>query len=98
MLTPLHSVIFVIDLETHRIEIAGISSQSDGRWMEQVARNLTDAEDGFPSGRRFLIHDRNPLFTLAFTTTLRNSGVETIKLFPKSSNLNAYAEGFVRSI
>ena len=34
--------------------------------MSQVARNLTDAEDGFLNGSRFLIHDLDPLFTRAF--------------------------------
>jgi transposase InsO family protein len=91
-------VLFVIDLETRRVEIAGISSHPDRRWMEQAARNLTDAEEGFLSGCRFLIHDRDPLFTAAFTATLKDSGVQTVKLPPKSPNLNAYAERFVRSI
>ncbi len=91
-------VLFVIDLETRRVEIAGISSQLNGRWMEQVARNLTDAEEGFLSACQFLIHDRDPLFTATFTATLRDSGVESVKLPPKSPNLNAYAVRFVRAI
>ena len=32
-------VLIVVDLETHRIEIAGIVHQPHGRWMAQVARN-----------------------------------------------------------
>ena len=35
-------VLFVIDLKTRRVEIAGLVAQPDGRWMTQVARNLTD--------------------------------------------------------
>ena len=31
--------------------------------MNQIARNLTDAVDGFFAGKRYLIHDRDPLFT-----------------------------------
>jgi hypothetical protein len=34
--------------------------------MSQIARNLTDGEDGFLLRRRYLIHDRDPLFTKAF--------------------------------
>jgi len=34
--------------------------------MSQIARNLTDAEDGLLTGKRYLIHDRDPLFTGEF--------------------------------
>ena len=66
--------------------------------MKQIARNLTDCDDGFLNGARYLIHDRDPLFTRAFREILRSSGVETVKLPARSPNLNAYAERFVRSI
>ena len=66
--------------------------------MEQMARNLTDAVDGFLRQASHLIHDRDPLFTHAFCEILKGSGVEPIKLPPRSPNLNAYAERFVRSI
>jgi putative transposase len=66
--------------------------------MLQVARNLLDAEDGFLVGKRFLILDRNPLYTAAFCELLRSAGVTPIRLPPSSPNLNAYAERFVRSI
>src|ERR1700730_4393456 len=39
-----------------------------------------------------------PLFTGAFRETLASAGVETVKLPPRSPNLNAYAERFVRSV
>jgi transposase InsO family protein len=91
-------VLFVIDLETRRVEIAEILPRPDGVWMSQVARNLTDCEDGFLNGTHYLIHDRDPLFTASFREVLKSSGVETVKLPTRSANLNAYAERFVRSI
>ena len=91
-------VLFVIDLKTHRVEIAGICHQPYGDWMRQVARKLTDAIDGFLRDARFLIHDRDPLFSASFFATLGAVGVETVKLLARSPNLNAYAERFVRSI
>jgi transposase InsO family protein len=91
-------VLFVIDLETRRVEIAGITRQPDGEWMKQIARNLTDIDDGFLTGVGYLIHDRDPLFTEAFRGVLGSSGVRTVKLPARSPNLNAYAERFVRSI
>jgi transposase InsO family protein len=44
------------------------------------------------------IHDRDPLFTDEFLSILKAAGVESVKLPPRSPNLNAYAERFVRSI
>jgi transposase InsO family protein len=91
-------VLFLMDLSTRRIEVAGIAAEADGIWMDQVARNLTDAGDGFLTGKQYLIHDRDPLFTAAFLETLATSGVKSVKLPPRSPNLNPHAERFVRTI
>ena len=40
-------VLFVIELKTRYIHIAGIHPVPDGAWMEQMARNLTDPDEGF---------------------------------------------------
>jgi putative transposase len=65
-----YHVLFVIDLATRRVEIAGIVHQPHGAWMKQVARNLTDAVDGFPLKHRYIILDRDPLYTFAFRQML----------------------------
>lgn len=59
-------VLVLIDLSTPRVEIAGIATKADGIWMCQGTRNLCDHGDGFSTGKRHLIHDRDPLFTLSF--------------------------------
>jgi putative transposase len=91
-------VFFVIELKSRRVRIAGIAPEPDGRWMRQMARNLTDEEDGFLNATRYLIHDRDPLFTPEFREVLKTSGVRAVKLPAQSPDLNAYAERFVRSI
>ena len=91
-------VLFVIDLKTRKVEIAGIAEQPDGEWMKMAARNLTDCDAGFLTGTRYLIHDRDPLFSEGFRKILKPSGVKTVKLPARSPNLNAYAERFVRSV
>lgn len=91
-------VLFVIDLKTRRVEIAGIIQQPEKEWMKQIARNLTDCEGGFLNESHHLIHDRDPLFTRSFRAILKSSGIDTVKLPARSPNLNAYAERFVRSI
>jgi transposase InsO family protein len=91
-------VLFFIEVSTRRVQIAGISAVANGLWMNQIARNLTDSVDGLLTGKRYLIHDRDPLFTAEFLRILADSGVKLVKLPPRSPNLNAYAERFVRTI
>jgi putative transposase len=64
----------------------------------QPSTLLTDADEGFLNGVRYLIHDRDPLFTEAFRELLKSFHVKTVKLPAQSPDLNAYAERFVRSI
>ena len=91
-------VFFVMDLATRNVEVAGITAAPSGVWMTQIARNLTDAAIGFLSDHRYLICDRDPLYTWLFRETLRAAGVTSLRLPPRSPDLNAYAERFVRSI
>lgn len=91
-------VLFVVESKTRRVHIAGSHPQLYGEWMAQMARNLTDAVNSFLRGASHLIHDRDPLYTGAFLEILTSSGVTPIRLPPRSPNLNAYAERFVRSI
>jgi transposase InsO family protein len=91
-------VLFFMDLSTRRVILGGIAKCPNGLWMAQIARNLTDAVDGFFTGKRFLIHDRDPLYTTDFLGILAGTGVQSVKLPPRSPNLNAYAERFVRTI
>jgi hypothetical protein len=91
-------VLFVIDLRSRRVRIAGIAPAPHGAWMAQIARNLTDAIDGFLTGKRYPTVDRDPLFTAHFAALLRTTGVELLRLPARSPNLNAHAERFVRSI
>src|SRR5215471_5788528 len=46
----------------------------------------------------YLIHDRDPLYTHEFLSMLAETGIESVKLPPRSPNLNAHAERFVRTI
>lgn len=93
-----YMVLFVMELSTRKIEILGMNSNPNGQWMEQIARNMTAFDNGLFEDKKYLIHDRDPLYTDKFKEILRFGGIETIKLPPKSPNLNAYAERFVRSI
>jgi transposase InsO family protein len=90
-------VLFVIDLATRRVEIVGITEQPHEAYMKQMARNLTDAIDGFLLKHRYIIMDRDPLFCHSFRDMLKNSGVRPVRLPSRSPNLNAYAERWIGS-
>jgi putative transposase len=66
--------------------------------MTQIARNLTDCVDGFLKQTRYLILDRDPLYTCAFRSMLKESGVNIMRLPSRSPNLNSYAERWIRSV
>jgi transposase InsO family protein len=91
-------VLFVIDLQTRRVQIGGVVRQAYGAWMAQVARNLTDGVDGFLIDKRYLLHDRDPLFTDEFCGVLASAGVKCLRLPARSPDLNSVAERFVLSI
>ncbi|MHC4493116.1 MAG: IS3 family transposase, partial [Planctomycetota bacterium] len=100
--TPLglkrYFVLFLIDLKTRRVHVAGMTAHPDGRFMAQVARNLTDAVDGFLKGQRFLLCDRDACFTAQFRSLLQDAGVTVVQTPRQAPNCNAYAERFVLSV
>ena len=91
-------ILFFIDIASRSVHIAGITPHPDNRWMKQIARNVTDAEDGFLRGKRHLILDRDTKYSDEFRSALIREGIHLIRLPPRSPNLNAFAERFVRSI
>jgi putative transposase len=91
-------VLVVMELATRRIQIAGITPHPTMAFMQQCARQLTDPVDGFLLGKRYLLHDRGTKFTYVFDELLKDNGMEPIVLPPRSPNLNAHCERFVRSI
>jgi putative transposase len=91
-------ILFFMELSTRKVQIAGIAPKATGLWMSQIGHNLTDPEDAILKGKRYLIHDRDPLFTADFLSMLAEPGVASVKLPPRSPNLNAHAERFVRTI
>jgi len=91
-------VLVVMELATRRVHIAGITPHPTAAFMQQCARQFTDPYDRCLVGKRYLIHDRDAKCTQAFDALLKASGVEPILLPPRSPNLNAHCERFVRSI
>ena len=64
----------------------------------QISRNITDQDAGFLRGTRYVLLDRDTKYSEAFRNLLVREGIDVIRLPPKSPNLNAFAERFVRTI
>lgn len=91
-------VLVVMHLKTRRIEIAGITAHPHGEWVKQVARSLTDPEDGFLRNATRILIDRDTKF-LPLRDFLENcSHVKPVVLPPRSPNCNAHLERFMRSL
>jgi len=91
-------VLFVMELKSRAVHIAGIRIDPDEAWMKQMARNLLDPVDGFMRKATHLIHDRDPLFTKAWTALLESGGVKCVPIPAQSPNCNPHAERFVKTV
>jgi putative transposase len=91
-------VLFFIRLGTREVHVAGMTPHPNEAWMVQVARNLTMAAWGCLPPGQYLIHDRDGKYCPAFHQLIDAAGVTRVPLPPRSPNLNAYAERWVRSV
>ena len=71
-----HYVLFFIDIASRSVHIAGVTPHPDNLWMRQIARNLTDAEDGFLRNARYLILDRDTKYSAEFRNALNREGIQ----------------------
>jgi putative transposase len=90
--------LFVLDLRSRRVHVAGSTPTPDARFMAQAARRLTDAVDGFLAGHRILICDRDAKWTDGFHRIVQGAGVRIVLTPVPAPHANAYAARFVRSI
>jgi len=91
-------VLFFIHLGSRKVHVAGVTPYPNEAWMIQVARNVTMDEWGCLSPGQYLIHDRDGKYCPAFQQIIDDAGIERVPLPPRSPNLNAYAERWIRSV
>jgi putative transposase len=89
-------VLFIIELGSRRVHIAGCTRNPTGAWVTQQARNLSFT--GLFAQMRFLIHDRDSKFSAAFDEVFRSEAIKVIHTPIRAPQANAYAERFVRTI
>jgi len=93
-----HFTLFFVDVATRRVHIAGTTKNPTSEWMEQMARNASDCDSGFLRSKRFLIIDRDSVFSPRFKLILGSAGAEVLVTAYQAPDMNAHAERFVRSI
>ena len=91
-------LLFVMKPASRKVHFAGCTVSPDEAWVKQIARNLTDSEDGFLNGSRYILMDRDTKFSAAFRRILSDAEVKPVLLPPHSPNLNANLERFHRSV
>ena len=91
-------VLFFIELATRRVRLAGITTNPDGRWVTQQARNLLMQLDDEGVRPRFLIRDRDSKFTREFDEVFRSEGIRVIKAPVRAPKARAHAERWVGTV
>ena len=87
----LHVLVF-IEHGTRRLHLAGVTAHPTRAWAVQQARNLAVGLGDRLGALRFLIQDRDPLFTSAFGEVFKAEGLRIVTTLPRTPRMNAICE------
>ena len=75
-----------------------MTAHPTGAWAAQQARNLAMDLGDRLGALRFLVHDRDPLFTAAFGEVFKAEGLRVITTLPKTPRMNAICERVIGTL
>ena len=91
-------VVVFIEIGSRKVHFAGCTTQPDGSWVTQQARQVVWALEDRQPGIRFLIRDNDKKYSRAFDAVFRSEGVTVITTPYHAPNANAFAERWIRSV
>jgi hypothetical protein len=87
-----------IEIGTRRVHLAGVTTNPDGSWVTQQARNLLLVLEEQGRRMRFLLRDRDAKFCRSFDDVFQSEGAEVLVTPVQAPRANAYAERWVRTV
>jgi putative transposase len=91
-------VLVFIELATRRVHLAGCTTNPDGAWMAQHARNFTFHLDEREEPLRFVIHDRDSKFCASFDDVFAAEGIHVVRTPFRAPRANAFCERWIRTV
>jgi putative transposase len=91
-------VLVFIEHDTRRLYLAGVNSQLTGAWAVQQARNLAMDLGQRIETFKFLIHDRDPIFTRALNEVFEAEDLKIIRTAAHAPRMNAYCERVIGTL
>ncbi|WP_431918114.1 hypothetical protein [Nonomuraea jabiensis] len=97
LLKRLYALVF-IEHGTRKLHLGGVTAHPTGAWALQQARSLAMDLGSRIETLRFLIHDRDPLFTTAFAEVFKAEGLRIITTLPQTPRTNAFCERVIGTL
>ncbi len=80
------------------MHIRGTTTNADGQWTTQQARNLLADLGQRAESFSYLVRDRAGQFNTAFDAVLADAGIDVVRIPPRCPQGNSYAERFVPAV
>jgi putative transposase len=90
--------LIVIEHGTRRVRLAGITTNPDGAWTTQAARNFLMDLGQRAASVKFLIRDRAGQFTGSFDAVFQAEGVRILASPPQAPRANAICERIIGTL
>ena len=91
-------ILIIIEHGTRRVHLAGITSNPDGAWTTQAARNFLMDLGQLTTSIKFLIRDRAGQFTDSFDAVFQSEGIRILASPPQAPRANAICERIIGTL